>query len=214
MTAKVTYRQLQAGDELPTGAPRRYGDGRGYIRLRWKIGVRSYVEAYEHRLVAGLPDCHVHHENEDKGDNHPSNLTPLSPGDHLRTHGVRHAAMIAGGAAAPDARYTAKAAMWLRIAELYREGHSTPELGEQFGLDASTVLRGLRAMGVQTRDMAEAAKPRRADIDEQAVAALLAAGGHVKAVARQFGVSPIVVTRIRREHSIAPQRPGRPEVKR
>jgi transposase-like protein len=60
----------------------------------------------------------------------------------------------------------------------------------------------------------ESAKASRIDIDEQAVADLLSAGHHVRAVARRFGVSRIVIRRIRIERGIPPQRPGRPVVKR
>lgn len=40
-------RQLGASEPDPPGVPRRYVNGAGYVRLRWKVGKGEYVERYE-----------------------------------------------------------------------------------------------------------------------------------------------------------------------
>ncbi len=80
-------RSLLPGEPIPGGQPRRYISAHGYIRLRWKVGTRSYVEAYEHRLNFGLPArLIVHHKNEDKTDNRPENLEAMTIGEHITHH--------------------------------------------------------------------------------------------------------------------------------
>jgi hypothetical protein len=38
-------KSLSYGDPVPPGEPKRYRSSHGYIRLRWKVGERDYVEA-------------------------------------------------------------------------------------------------------------------------------------------------------------------------
>jgi HNH endonuclease len=87
LTAK-TIRQLKAGEELPPGEPRRYVSGRGYIRLRWRLGDGSYVEVYEHRVIDGRVTTaeQVHHKNRNRSDNRPQNLEHLSAEAHSAEH--------------------------------------------------------------------------------------------------------------------------------
>jgi predicted transcriptional regulator with HTH domain len=161
-------------DEIPTGTPRRYADGRGYIRLRWKVGVERYVEAYEHRVVAGLPDAHVHHKDENKANNCPGNLQPLTPEEHVRVHKVGRPSPLRG-------RRIGSAKKWVlweglpgveaygrrqrrlareerrrqfrsRMADLYAAGLTTTQIGQRVGLDESNVSIALRAHGVQMRE--------------------------------------------------------------
>lgn len=44
---RSTIRSLRSDEPNPEGEPRRYEDRDGYVRLRWKIGVRQYVERLE-----------------------------------------------------------------------------------------------------------------------------------------------------------------------
>lgn len=79
-----------------TTDPRIEFDTDGHIRLRAYDGERGgdrYL--YLHRLVAyahgeidSLQDHrHVHHENDDKWDNRPENLTAMEPDEHtIITH--------------------------------------------------------------------------------------------------------------------------------
>lgn len=86
MSAKTVAIRTMA--DVPSGEPRRYLNHRGYVRLRWLIGPQTYAEAYEHRLVMGLPPrhMHVHHINGDKLDNRRENLVVLTASEHQKLH--------------------------------------------------------------------------------------------------------------------------------
>jgi hypothetical protein len=80
---------LRAGERLPAGVPKRYLFGNGYVRLRWRVGTRSYVEVYEHRVdgdrVTSAPV--VHHEDHRRDNNDPGNLKHLaSRAEHVKIH--------------------------------------------------------------------------------------------------------------------------------
>ncbi len=67
-------------------------DSAGYVRVTLPDGRR----VREHRLVAAgmlgrppLPTEHVHHGNENKQDNAPTNLEVLAPSEHARIHAPR-----------------------------------------------------------------------------------------------------------------------------
>lgn len=44
------------------------------------------MECYEHRLLMGLPDGVVHHDNEDHADNDPGNLVVMGHLEHSHHH--------------------------------------------------------------------------------------------------------------------------------
>lgn len=85
---RPTTRTLKPGEPIPEGSPGRYLSDRGYVRLRWRVAPSTYIEVYEHRLNAGLPEphLHVHHINGYKNDNRPSNLLVLTATDHQKLH--------------------------------------------------------------------------------------------------------------------------------
>ncbi len=130
---RVHLRMLRDDESPPEGEPRRYRSGAGYVRLRWKVGPREYVECYEHRLIAGRPaGRHVHHENETKADNDPGNLVPLTPSEHGKAHGRRKAD-------------PAMAAL------LYRSGLGLVAVGAVLGCHESTVRKALKLACEPTR---------------------------------------------------------------
>lgn len=163
---ETKIRQLKPGEPVPDGEPRRYtSDRRGYVRLRWRVGKGEYVETYEHRLIAGLPDADVHHRDEQKDNNDPGNLEVLSKAEHAREHGVAATAASRRvtewqGAKCQEAydkkrrsaqRRAERARFLDQIAELYASGMSTTEVGTAVGRDASNISRALRRAGVAPR---------------------------------------------------------------
>ena len=139
-TKPTTIRQLQPGDPVPTGEPRRYANKKGYVRLRWKVAPYEYIEVYEHRLVVGLPPGHVHHKNEVKGDNRGDNLRRVT----RLEHGEEHSRI----------NFTEAAA-------LYESGWSLPQLSDRYGVHNSSVMRFLKKRGVQMRTLSESWRFRR-----------------------------------------------------
>lgn len=130
-----TTRRLLDNEPIPEGEPGRYRLTTGYIVLRWKVGVRSYVELLEHRYVTDRVSEEVHHLNGVKDDNRPENLQPVTTIDHGTAHTT-----------------------WdvIRACELYRQGWSLPRLGRLFGKDNAQVMRALKRRNVQMRTFKEA----------------------------------------------------------
>lgn len=215
---KNIIRQLSPGENPPAGAPRRYRDGRGYIRLRWRVGTYQYVETYEHRLVKGVPPAVVHHQDEDKGNNDPANLQVLSRSDH----GKHHAAIDApkskrvseweghrsqesyDKAKRAQARRSERRQFVKEIASLYLSGLTTIEIGEKVGRDPANISVALKQAGVKVRP------PARGEFDADAAAQMYRDGLGIHRVAGYFGVA---ATRVLAEvdgRGIPRHRVGRP----
>lgn len=188
MRPKNHIRMLRPGEAQPAGEPRRYRSGHGYIRLRWKVGLRSYVETYEHRLVAGLPSATVHHRNEQKDDNARGNLEALSRPEHVRRHN--------------PFTWDVDCA-----ANLYRSGWTLPQLEAKFGKNTGQIYRGLRSRGVQMREPGAA---RRLPIDVSSVSDLHALGFTARAIAESLSVTVNQVRRVIKSSGAAPRPCGRP----
>lgn len=157
-----TIRTLRHDEPLPDGEPKRYRDGRGYIRLRWKVATSTYVEEYEHRIVAGRPHPRfdVHHLNGDKQDNRRENLRVLTREEHAALHQQDRPPGRYGPYRSRDAMEKAQRAKDRRrkrdalredIREMYESGMTTVEIAGQIGIDASGVSRHLRAAGGRGR---------------------------------------------------------------
>lgn len=126
-------------EDIPEGvAPQRHAGAGGYIFLIWKIGIRQYVRAPEHRYVMGFPaGKQVHHVNEDVTDNRPENLRVVTPREHRQIHG--------------------KVDMPL-VVRLYENGYTTVQIGKVLGVHSSQIFRRLRAAGVVLRSHGESRK--------------------------------------------------------
>lgn len=60
-----------------------YDNGQGYKQVKlWKNGKRYTKNV--HRLIKGEPDCDVHHEDGNKGNNTSNNLKPISHRENIR----------------------------------------------------------------------------------------------------------------------------------
>lgn len=178
---------MRPGEERPAGEPRRYLAGEGYVRLRWKVGPREYIEVYEHRLVAGNPaGKHVHHENRQRADNDAANLVALTPGDHRAEH---------------ESRYAAQAV------DLYESGRSTTDIAKLLGIDSSHVYRLLIRRGVAIRSRADR---RRTALDVPEIRRLMRDEGWTPAeIARVYDLGVEQVRRVLREAGLR-ARSGRP----
>lgn len=116
-------------DDVPPRPPdHRRVTGAGYVSLRWKVDVGTYLECYEHRLVMGFPDGVVHHRNGVKDDNRLENLEVLGVGEHTREHKKRLDDAV--------------------VVTLHRTGLSTYKIAGIVGAHASTVWRSLQRSGL------------------------------------------------------------------
>lgn len=180
-------RSLRPGESPPPTEPKRYPNSSGYIRLRWRVGPGEYVEAYEHRVIAGEPVGQVHHRDHDKTNNDPSNLEVLTPADHARLHHMRH-----------DAD---------EMVRLYADGMSTPQVAAVLGCDAATVYRALVRNGVKPRSLSES---QRVEVDDERLTAMHEAGARSTAIAAKLGVSRGKVQTRVHELGLTPHPCGRP----
>lgn len=186
-----SIRQLRPGEEVPAGEPRRYASARGYIRLRWKIGTRRYVETYEHRVVDGHVTTaeQVHHRNRNRADNRPENLEHLIADEHQAEH--KH-----------EARERRE-----RVAELYADGLSVPQIAHLLGVHDSCVTRHLQAKQVSTRKRRAAYRP---EFDLAEVAQAYAEGRSIKSLARQYRMDAGEMRKLIAGTGTPIRRPGRP----
>src|SRR3954464_8422549 len=143
LARRTTSRMLRPGEQIPEGEPRRYLSSHGYMRLRWQVAPRSYIETYEHRVFEGRvrTEDHVHHVDRIRTNNTPANLRPLSAGEHRHVHMPQLWAEEAG--------------------RLYLAGLSTYQVGKAVGKDPSTVWRALVKTQIPIRKEARVAIPWR-----------------------------------------------------
>lgn len=163
-------RQLRAGQRIPEGEPKRYRSGHGYVRLRWRVAPLQYLEVYEHRVVDGrvTEADEVHHENKQRDDNRPENLEPLTRAEHRARHDAERERRYAPYRSR-EAMEKAKRAELRRaerkvraeaMASDYRDGMTTIEVGEKYGVHCSNVSRELRSVGVVLRASGRNSKAR------------------------------------------------------
>lgn len=207
----MSIRFITSLSEVPPGAPKRYRNSRGYIRLRWLIAPSEYVEVLEHRLVMGIPEGQVHHINRIKHDNRPENLIVLTAEEHTQLHAREdwESGKYTGVSQRDRERAQRRLEIerrWDRMADLYRSGATTITVGEEFGIDPSNVSRGLRARGVQMRSTGEV---RAIPIDGGSVIARYAAGEGATRIARELRVSLARVHRVLSDAGIALRGAGR-----
>lgn len=182
-----------SAQQLPDGEPRRYVSAHGYVRLRWKVGTRKYVEAWEHRIVAGAHSGEaVHHRDRVRDNNEPSNLERMDPLEHCRLHGEER-----------------RIDRMDQIVAEYVAGATLTELSHKY--HCRGLYRAIARCGVHMRSRVEAGRSRRlAHFDESHMVQFYKSGRGFEDTAREFGVSTSVVQRVLREHGIASRRAGRP----
>jgi hypothetical protein len=160
-------RQLGDDEPIPSGAPKRYKNDSGYIRLRWLVSPNHYVEAYEHRIVMGRPKgMEVHHKNRIKTDNRPENLMVLTKEQHALLHASENRPDYDSRLRKRDGirdwehfkrhvreqtREAEREFKYLKMRELYERGYSTIQIGEIFNCDPSNVSIHLRQVETNMR---------------------------------------------------------------
>ena len=185
-------RTLRADEPVPDGKPRFYRDGRGYVRVRWKIGKGEYIETYAHRLAARANEGHVHHLDHVKDHNDPTNLEILSPTEHAKRHHPR------GQIPMKDA------------VRLYRQGWSPSMLGARYGIAGWTVHRYLRDAGVTMKTHYAG---NRIEVNTDLIREWHRAGVRAEEMARRLGLrSSMPVRRAMRELGLPSFPPGRPPI--
>lgn len=211
-------RRLLPSEEIPSGEPRRYRSSHGYIRLRWLVAAGTYVEEYEHRIVAGRPASwlHVHHLNGDKADNRPENLQVMTAAEHQRLHDVilRESDPLRGHRSQlkRDQKRSIRAAQKRerldQMRTLYRSGLSTIEVGKRIGLHHTQVYRQLAAAGVRMRSSSDYATV----VDAAELAAKYTAGRSLPSLAAEYRITGARVRALLTERCVKIRRPGRPKV--
>lgn len=180
----MAARRLLPGSPIPTEPPRRYKTSDGYVLLRWKVGVRDYVEVLEHRIVDGQVTAapNVHHADHDKANNDASNLVPMDWDEHGRAHHVIDRD---------------------EVVRLYEAGHSTIAIAERVATHPGNVSRMLAQRGVQARST-RLWTPEQ----EEQIAAELREAGTARLVLERWPMSRDTLGRIQRRHGIV-LKPGR-----
>lgn len=147
---KRRMRSLRAGEKVPDSTPRRYCYDR-YVNLRWKIGKGEYVEVREHRVRNGVVvNGIVHHINEKKSDNSPTNLKIC------KTHS--------------EHRMEHRKIDRAKAVSLYKSGVLTTELSKILKCDPASLSRILRAEGLEMKHGAGKSPSNRIVVDEQFIA--------------------------------------------
>jgi len=188
-TPKST-RRLRPHEPVPTEPPtisKLTTDG--YWEYFWKTGTATYVRALAHRCIGGrYTDAEViHHINENKLDNRPENLQPMTRSEHAHHHLV------------PDFE-------WEDAMARYEAGENTTVIGASMGVHPATLSRGFRKRGLTMRHPT----PNKRDDITEIVLRRHREGLRPGAIGKELGLSRSPVDRILREHGIPPYRPGRP----
>ena len=184
--AKKTYRRLRQGDRIPETKPLIYKTSDGYICYRWTVSDTEYVEALEHRIVAGIVDGrHVHHINRNRSDNSPENLEIVTSPEHHRRHRRIN----------DD-----------EVAALYLRGLTQPQIAQRLGVNSGSVSRSLARRGVRVISGERQAAP----VDHDEILRLHRKGVRTRRIADMLGISTSPVKRTLRLYGESPHPTGRP----
>ena len=153
---------------------------------------RGYV--YEHRLViSGLinralyPDEDVHHIDENRSNNDPSNLMLIRHGDHMVLHNT-------GSKLFTDIELA-------NIKHEYKKGESASSLGKQYNTTPNTILYWLKKMDIEIKSQGFYAKNRigRSKLTDDQWEELYAdyASGifFIKDLVKKYGISQAMIPR-------------------
>lgn len=170
---------LKMGERVPDFPPKRYTKSQRYVKLRWKIGKREYLEVWEHQVVDGVvSSCITHHVDHNKHNNSEGNLKRCrDDADHSKEH---------------------RRLDHQEICKLYVvDGMSICRIAAKLHTDDGTITKILHKYNIEMRYGKGKPGNRRIELNPQFVAqALNLNHGNVSATAKQFGVSHCVIKRI------------------
>ena len=189
----MSIKRLQCGASVPAHKPKRY-HFQGYILLRWKVGIRKYVEALKHRVVDGfiVGKAVTHHKNKIKSDNSKDNLVHVeSQADHARLH-----RMIDRN----------------RVKELYQSGLGTIAVAEALDTHAGNISRILKEELVATRYGKGVQSKNRKIVDDDLITKTLRSNNwNVLHTSRITGYPRHIIRRVQGEKHLPKHPPTKPK---
>lgn len=149
---RSTVRALRPGEAPPDGEPRRYPNAAGYVRLRWKVGQREYVETYERggdgELVRTVAPTAKRLDEAEVVRLYRSGRSTLEVAAEVgcTSSAVSRVLRRRGVQARPQPTVDDA-----EVARLYAEGLGADAIAHRLGVRSSTVNKALRRRGVTKR---------------------------------------------------------------
>lgn len=151
-------RSLRSDEADPPGEPRRYPDSSGYVRLRWKVAPRQYVERYERDTDGSILRTRPKAEQKridvaraaemyGAGENLPAIAEALgcdagALSRALRRHGVSMRTSSQSMTPHLDRE---------QVVEMYRAGHGCRAIADTLGVSHPTIETIVRQAGLTRR---------------------------------------------------------------
>ncbi len=201
----LVIRSLRPDEDDPEGEPRRYVSSGGYVRLRWKVGVKEYVERYERddsgSLVRTIRSRAKRVDWEEAARLYESGLSQPQVARIMKCNaGALSRALSERGVVIRSTTDYFPSFDDDDVVESYRHGATPEEIAQGLGVGSVRIRRVLRDRGVMRRP----GNPQRnrPPIDEDEVRDRYLRGSTPKEVARAMKASPGRVRQILKESGI------------